>query len=324
MDDDFRSTMQRTLDAVRAGDLTGATRIVQAKLSPKGRAATESAFADAPPAPLGDDAALPPPAGARPAPAGTPPGEDSPFQALFDKLRGGFSGLTDCAGAVLPGMGSGAAEATPVPAGATWTARQFQGAQGTRDYRLFIPSRGAEKATGLLLMLHGCKQDPEDFARGTGMLAVAEEEGLILAFPAQPRIANMSGCWNWFEPGHQRPEAGEPAILSGIVRELAAEFGIPKGRIFAAGLSAGGAMAAILADAEPELFDAIGVHSGLPAGAAHDVASAFAAMGGRQAGGRAALRDGGPRLIVFHGDADDTVAVGNADRLLGSDRKSVV
>lgn len=299
MDEDFRSAMRRTLEAVRTGDLTGATRIVQDKLSSQPAA--------------GPGAAHPPaPAGATP-----PAGPDGPLHTLFDRLRGGLSGLADCAGAILPG-GTAAPE---LPPGASWTARQFQGPQGARDYRLFVPSRGAERTTGLLLMLHGCKQDPEDFARGTGMLEVAEAEGLLLAFPAQPRIANMNGCWNWFEPGHQGADAGEPAILAGLVRALAAEFGIPPGRIFAAGLSAGAAMVAVLADAEPGLLAAIGVHSGLPAGAAHDVASAFAAMGGRHAAGRPALRPDGPRLILFHGDADDVVAVGNADRLMGAAAK---
>lgn len=289
MDDAFKSAMRRTLDAVRAGNLTEATRLAQEGLgrAPQG--------APAPAAPKADT---------------TEPGA---LHGLFDRLRDGLSGIADCAGAARP-LGGG----VDLPAGAQWLARHARGPEGGRDYRLFLPSRGAAAATGLLLMLHGCKQDPEDFARGTGMLAVAEAAGLIVAFPAQPRIANMSGCWNWFEPGHQGAAAGEPAILAGLVRDLMAEFAIAPDRVFAAGLSAGGAMVAVLADAAPGLFAAIGIHSGLAAGAAHDVASAFAAMEGRGGPGRPALRPGGPRLIVFHGEADATVAPGNADRIVGA------
>lgn len=347
MKDDLSEAMRRTLLAVRSGDLSGATRIVKESLGnpmPASGAFPDPAASARDITPHAKDIGAPPmretspqggrpdpaPQGRRPDPAAgpghaapprgengqippqqEPAGGESVLQSLFGRLRDGLSGLADCG---MPGT-SRQGEEIVVPPGAQWLARRHDGPAGSRDYRLFIPSRGAEQATGLLLMLHGCKQNPEDFALGTGMLGVAEAEGLILAFPAQPRIANMSGCWNWFEPGHQTAAAGEPAILTGLVRSLAAEFHVPEGRIFAAGLSAGGAMVAVLADADPELFAAIGIHSGLAAGAAHDVASAFAAMGGTGAAGRPALRRGGPRLIVFHGDADGTVAVTNADRL---------
>lgn len=332
MKDDFSDAMRRTLLAVRSGDLSGATRIVKESLgtaTPASGASPDPAASarDITPHAMASEGLLPqdaPPQGRRPDPAArprqaTPPRQEPPaaepvLQSLFGRLREGLSGLADCGMPVAPGRG----EEIVVPPGAQWLARRHDDPAGSRDYRLFIPSQGAERATGLLLMLHGCKQNPEDFALGTGMLRVAEAEGLILAFPAQPRIANMSGCWNWFEPGHQSAAAGEPAILTGLVRSLAAEFQVPEGRIFAAGLSAGGAMVAVLADADPGLFAAIGIHSGLAAGAAHDVASAFAAMGGTGAAGRPALRRGGPRLIVFHGDADGTVSVNNADRLFGT------
>ena len=162
-------------------------------------------------------------------------------------------------------------------------------------------------------MLHGCTQDAEDFAAGTGMNEVAQTRGLLVAYPEQPRHANMSSCWNWFDPTHQERGSGEPAILAALTLQLAHEFSVPDDAIYAAGLSAGGAMAAVLAQTHPDLFDAVGVHSGLPYRSASDVVSAYAAMRGD---GATAPDDepsrSRPRLIVFHGDADRTVSVENA------------
>lgn len=201
--------------------------------------------------------------------------------------------------------------AAPMPG---MTARSHDGPEGHRDYRLFIPEG---QCRGVLMMLHGCKQDPEDFARGTRMNEIAAGAGLAVIWPEQPRMANMLSCWNWFEPAHQSAGQGEPAILAAIARDVAAEFGLGPEATFVAGLSAGGAMAAILGESYPDLFAAIGVHSGLPAGAAHDVSSAFAAMGGRGGQGRPAVTDRGPQVIIFHGAADATVHISNAAALSG-------
>ena len=91
------------------------------------------------------------------------------------------------------------------------------------------PSPGRRPVRGLVLMLHGCKQNPDDFATGTGMNALAETHRLIVAYPGQTAADNMSACWNWFRPGDQRRDAGEPAILAGLARALAEEFGIEPG-----------------------------------------------------------------------------------------------
>ena len=147
------------------------------------------------------------------------------------------------------------------------------------------------------------------------MNPVAERYSLVIAYPEQTRAHNAQDSWNWFRPGDQGPNRGEPEILAGLARKLATEFGIARGRVFAAGLSAGGGMAAILGVTHPEVFSAIGIHSGLPHGAAHDVASAFAAMRGEAASGPA--RGKRPvRTIVFHGSADPTVHPANADRIV--------
>ena len=210
----------------------------------------------------------------------------------------------------------GGSLAPTVAPGARYEWRTHRGPHGSRRYRLYVPAARPTRAMPLVMMLHGCTQDADDFAAGTRILEAAERHGLVVVLPEQPREANAMGCWNWFERGHQSPTAGEPAILGAIIDEVGAGERIDRARILAAGLSAGGAMAATLGATRPDLMAGIGVHSGLPHGAAHDTASAFAAMG---SGGRAGKPwPDGPRLFVVQGDADTTVAPANADALTGS------
>lgn len=213
----------------------------------------------------------------------------------------------------------------PVPAGeiaealdpAAMLTRSYTGPTGSRDYRLFLPPGSENGVRGVLLMLHGCTQGPEDFARGTAMNAVAAREGLIVVYPAQTSAHNPNGCWNWFDAASQHRDGGEPSILAGLVVEIARAYNIPAGSIFAAGLSAGGAMAAILGRSYPEIFSAIGVHSGLPAGAAQDVGTAFSVMNGNHPGNDFPLSPGisHARVMIVHGGRDRTVAAVNGARL---------
>lgn len=193
--------------------------------------------------------------------------------------------------------------------------RRFLDASGSLNYKLYVPVDHAGRKLALVVMLHGCTQDPDDFARGTRMNALAEEFGLIVAYPHQPRTANAQGCWNWFDTRHQERGRGEPALLAGLAQALAAEFNIDSDRVFVAGLSAGGAMADVLSVTHPDVFAAVGVHSGLPHGAATDVMSAFDAMKGN-AKPVARRNRSRSRKIIFHGSIDTTVAPSNGQMVL--------
>jgi poly(hydroxyalkanoate) depolymerase family esterase len=209
-----------------------------------------------------------------------------------------------------------------IPDGAQYLTRQHRSAAGSRGYKIYLPASRPTQPKGLIVMLHGCSQSPDDFAAGTRINTLAEKHGLAIAYPAQTRGHNGASCWNWFKPGNQIRGAGEPAILASLTRKLMKEFGLGRDAVFVAGLSAGGAMAAILADLYPDIFSAAGIHSGLTRGAARDVISAMSAMRNGCApediAPTLALRSLPVRRIVFHGDADSTVHPSNAAMIVAA------
>ncbi len=208
----------------------------------------------------------------------------------------------------------------------TFQTLEFSNAFGSRAYKLYVPIHVTE-TPAMVVMLHGCTQSADDFAAGTQMNRLAEAHGFLVVYPEQTANANMSKCWNWFNAQDQVRDAGEPALIAGIVREVAARHNVDARRIFVAGLSAGAAMAVVLGQTYPELFAAVGAHSGLPYASAHDIPSAMAAMKGGRSGlagssaplpaaaARRATRQAVP-TIVFHGDRDHTVQHANGVRIV--------
>lgn len=189
--------------------------------------------------------------------------------------------------------------------------RRVSTAQGEMSYHVSAGEAALAGGRPLVVMLHGCKQTPEDFARASEMNEIAEREGFIVVYPEQSSSANSGGCWNWFAPSCQERDQGEPALIAALTKEAASEFGADPGRVYIAGLSAGAAMALIMARAYPELYGAAGCHSGLAYKSANDLSGALSAM---RSGAAGAPRDDyqGTPVIIFHGDADATVSHRNA------------
>lgn len=222
--------------------------------------------------------------------------------------------------AKLPGLQGRTEHAADLaPDAGRYLGGSFSNAAGSRSYKLYIPSAHDGEPRPLIVMLHGCTQSADDFAAGTRMNFAAEKRGCFVVYPEQSQAANAARCWNWFSPSDQARDGGEPALIAGITRKIMAEHNIDQGRVYVAGLSAGGATAAIMGEVYPDLFTAVGVHSGLACDSAHDMASAFSAMRGRIVPQGADRGRTGTRpipTIVFHGDQDSTVHPCNGAKVI--------
>lgn len=316
------AALLRATELTRAGHLAEATRLIQATLLGSRGSAPNDAGREPAPTPS-DLVRLPNPSAVASgdrtgvigsATAASQP-DPRPVRPIGDTLRSLARARRFFDR--LPG-GAPTGTAPEIPRGAQFLDRHFASPEGGRPYRVYVPASLEGRPRGLVMMLHGCKQNPNDFAVGTRMNEKAEGAGLVVVYPEQTRHANAMACWNWFKPGDQVRGMGEPAILAGLAQAVVSEFDVPRDRVFVAGLSAGGAMAAILAEAYPDVFAAGGIHSGLPAGSASDVPSAFAAMSGRRDDARrgpAAEDRGRARLIVFHGTEDRTVHPVNGEAI---------
>lgn len=195
-----------------------------------------------------------------------------------------------------------------------WVEGTFTNTAGTRRYQLYVPGRyDPARRHMLVVMLHGCTQDPADFARGTRIAEHAERGGFLALLPEQPETANPKKCWNWYEPANQARGAGEPSILDGIITQVMRDHAIDSARVHLAGISAGAAMASLMTVAYPERFASIALHSGMAWRPATDVMSALGVMARGAADadtlGAAALAAMGDRArvvptMVVHGSKD--------------------
>ena len=341
MNTEFLAAMRRATSSTRAFDLAEATRVIQDAFagipqadvgsSTKPEFSSPSKTDRSKPFPIDPDAEVVEPAPKPAVKTGEWREDGTTSQRLRKPLgealrilregRAATGGFGMMPGAALPEMATEAPSVT-LPAGAQFLARSFTCEAGPRSYKLYVPASAQQRPLGLVVMLHGCKQHPDDFAAGTGMNAVAEAHGLLVAYPRQSGTDNASSCWNWFRPSDQSRGAGEPAIIAGITKELMSEFNLDRSRVYIAGLSAGGAMAAIMAETYPDLYSAIGTYSGLPYGSASDVMSAFSIMRGDDphiSRSKARSRSELPvRTIVFQGAADRTVHPSNGDRIVAA------
>jgi poly(hydroxyalkanoate) depolymerase family esterase len=251
---------------------------------------------------------------------------------MIHALRTLLDRVTRRSGLAARGLRPTAPLTTPdiVPEGGKFIAATYSNPAGSRAYKLYIPSRHQGQALPLVVMLHGCTQSPDDFAAGTRMNVSAEKETCFVVYPAQPSDANPAKCWNWFRPADQRRDQGEPSLVAGITRQVMRDHSVDPRRVYIAGLSAGAAAAVVMGAAYPDLYAAIGVHSGLSCGAANDLSSALLAM---QRGELAASSGSGDILtapgdgpvvptIVFHGDRDTTVHPRNGGHVIAQSMRA--
>ncbi|MES2743505.1 MAG: PHB depolymerase family esterase [Pseudomonadota bacterium] len=191
---------------------------------------------------------------------------------------------------------------------------RFDADHGSLRYKLYIPRSYSGAPMPLIVMLHGCGQDADDFAHGTRMNALAEKYHCLVLYPEQSSGANVNRCWNWFEQAHHQRGQGEPALIAGLSRHIMADYAVDANRVCVAGLSSGGAMAVILGRTYPDLFSAVGCHSGLAHGSARDHYGAMRAMrdGASPASLVRAVSGVSVPIIVFHGDMDTTVHFNNS------------
>lgn len=320
MNDQMQTAMAEATRLTRTGRLAEATTLIQYTLGGMSVPAGRSTRADAPneavvrvvevtpplPGPTiqGGAGASPGPASASPA---VPPQTPSPDVL---QLPSSLHGTMQRGQPLRPGV------VTPSShPGGKFVDGAYSNTAGTRTYKLYIPRSYTGQAVPLVIMLHGCTQNSVDFAAGTRMNLFAEGKTFLVAYPEQVSSANNSKCWNWFQPADQQRGMGEPSVIAGITRQIMNSYHVDSNRVYVAGMSAGGAMAVIMAATYPDLYAAVGVHSGLAYRAAHDVRSGFAAMR-RGADQSARQLTTVIPLIAFHGDRDTTVSPVNADHLL--------
>jgi poly(hydroxyalkanoate) depolymerase family esterase len=318
MNNDRPATMAEALALTRNGRVTEATALLQRTFAGAHTVPpADPSVAGAPPG-LGSLRWLSPDRRSNVRPVAPGAVAAPAFNGLLDRARGSRPRLPDNVRlAGLPGREASSrrgAAVTAAAAGGEIRHLTQTEAAGTRSYDVYIPTGYTGDPVPLLVMLHGGSQNAADFAAGTRMNELAERHTFLVAYPEQSIAANHGRYWNWFSTADQHAGGGEPAIIAGITRQVIHDLAADQTRVYIAGLSAGGAMAAVMAATYPDLYAAVGVHSGVAYCAAHDVRTAFAAM---RTGGTPPATSTVP-LIVIHGDRDTTVAPVNAEKLIAS------
>ncbi len=300
MQKSFGQAMRNATRLISTGKLLGATRLIQRALSGDETQAKSQTKPQSRPQDAADDRST-----------ATPAANDAHNHSAPPPVI------------ILPWPHKPAGAATSQPVGdattqtpareAGFTKHQFKFQGDIYPYRLFVPTTTSASSTTipLVVLLHGCKQDALDFSNGTAMNSLAQDQQVMVLYPEQTTSGNAMRCWNWFEPGHQQAERGEPGMIAALTKKVIQQYGADPQRVYIAGLSAGGAMAAVMAGLYPHMFAAVGVHSGLAAGAARDMMSAFSAM---RSGAKGRSHSALP-TIIFHGSADKTVHPDNSEHI---------
>lgn len=320
--------LKEAMKLIKSGQLKEATNVIQKNLSGTAPAShtDENPIKDVTPVKdVTSDVSM---SQDRASPTDKPTGSDDLFSKLPDKLQV-FTDKMKNFKLDLPTIMDVSALRTganthieqPIPDNAQFLKGTLKSSQGSHDYRLYIPSNYAQAVEEglrlpLVVMLHGCTQSPEDFAAGTRMNELAEECRCLVVYPSQPASANPNRCWNWFKPSDQQQGQGEPAWLAALTNSIIKDYAVDSTRVYIAGLSAGAAMAVIMAENYPEIYAAVGVHSGLAYRSATGLPSALIAM--RQGSSTAPKHTRNSKfvpMIVFHGDQDHTVSVRNGGQI---------
>ncbi len=320
------SHLKEAMKLMKSGQLKEATQLIQNNLNGSASDTNTNTMKDVTPdAPTSQDRS----SSAQPPPTSADKPSDKPSNKLADKLQSLSDKMKDFkldlpTAINIGGLNSGlSTHSEPsIPKNAQFLKGTLKSSQGHHDYRLYIPSTYAQAVEEglrlpLVVMLHGCTQSPEDFAVGTRMNELAEEHQCLIVYPSQPTSANMNRCWNWFKPTDQQQGQGEPAWLAALTQSLIKDYAVDSLRVYIAGLSAGAAMAVIMAETYPNLYAALGVHSGLAYRSASDLPSAMMAM--RQGGSAAPKSVENHKfvpIIVFHGDQDHTVSIRNGGQIV--------
>lgn len=213
------------------------------------------------------------------------------------------------------------ATGAPQAASGSFERYSYTNAAGTRTYKVYVPARYDGAPTPLLVDLHGCGSNADEESRWSRFNELAEAFGLLVAYPEQDPNANGSRCWNWFLEEHHQRDAGEPSIIAGITRAVMDRWNVDARRVYLAGISAGGAMADIMAVTYPDLYAAAMIYAGCEYQGGPTCLGATGTLSGDESGARSIAAMGAHAravpVFVIQGDADPVVPPGNAELVVG-------